>query len=307
VKPLRNRKGIVGIEAAIVLIAFVVIAAALSYVVINMGFFATQKTKETIAEGIAESTAALQLDGTVTAKTDGASEEIEILPASPETIETGDGGTFFSGFLDHHPVVPDALAAPITNPLTITDVDAVLTLTDPEGDGTLVGGAGTGWIDYVTGEYILNFAAAPTGDITASYTYTTKPNSIEYIVFPVKLSVGKAEVDLGSDSVVVSVYLPGSTLLDIYASCTSTDEADLDTVLVDVAIDSAEFRIYNGDGDTVLESKEKAFLVVHLNNDKLLGEYETAKIEVKTGRGAALTVVRTAPGGMSEDSYVDLG
>jgi len=50
VRLLRKRKGIVGIEAAIVLIAFVVIAAALSYVVINMGFFATQKTKETIAE-----------------------------------------------------------------------------------------------------------------------------------------------------------------------------------------------------------------------------------------------------------------
>ncbi|MDH5267670.1 MAG: flagellin, partial [Candidatus Bathyarchaeota archaeon] len=32
-KLLKNRKGIVGIEAAIVLIAFVVIAAALSYVV----------------------------------------------------------------------------------------------------------------------------------------------------------------------------------------------------------------------------------------------------------------------------------
>jgi len=312
-RPLRNRKGIVGIEAAIVLIAFVVIAAALSYVVINMGFFATQKTKETIAEGIAESTAALQLDGTVTAKTDGASVQIEVLPASPETIETGDGTTkLFTGFLDHHPVVPNT-GGTISNPLTITatvPIAVTETFTDNDGSGTLTSSTtGTGTIDHATGKYILSFVEAPTLDtpITASYNYTTKPNSVEYIVFPVKLSVGKAEVDLGSDSVVVSVYLPGSTLLDIYASCTSTDEADLDTVLVDVAIDSAEFRIYNGDGDTVLESKEKAFLVVHLNNDKLLGEYETVKIEVKTGRGAALTVVRTAPGGMSEDSYVDLG
>jgi flagellin FlaB len=38
-----NKRGIVGIEAAIVLIAFVVIAAALAYVVINMGFFAAQR------------------------------------------------------------------------------------------------------------------------------------------------------------------------------------------------------------------------------------------------------------------------
>jgi flagellin FlaB len=33
-----NKRGIVGIEAANVLIAFVVIAAALAYVVINMSF-----------------------------------------------------------------------------------------------------------------------------------------------------------------------------------------------------------------------------------------------------------------------------
>ena len=42
-KKLRKRsRGIVGIEAAIVLIAFVVIAASMAYVVINMGFFAAQ-------------------------------------------------------------------------------------------------------------------------------------------------------------------------------------------------------------------------------------------------------------------------
>ncbi|MEM0313898.1 MAG: archaellin/type IV pilin N-terminal domain-containing protein, partial [Candidatus Bathyarchaeia archaeon] len=67
---LRNRRGIVGVEAAIVLIAFIIIAAALSYVVINMGFYTTQKTKETMQTGLEESTAALQLDGVVTAKTD---------------------------------------------------------------------------------------------------------------------------------------------------------------------------------------------------------------------------------------------
>jgi len=65
----RARKGIVGIEAAIVLIAFVIIAAALSYVVVNMGFFASQKAKDTISRGIEEATSALQLDGSVIAKT----------------------------------------------------------------------------------------------------------------------------------------------------------------------------------------------------------------------------------------------
>lgn len=60
----------VGIEAAIVLIAFVVIAAALAYVVINMGFYAAQTAKSTINNGINEATSALELDGFMTGFTD---------------------------------------------------------------------------------------------------------------------------------------------------------------------------------------------------------------------------------------------
>jgi len=66
----KNKRGIVGIEAAIVLIAFVVIAAALAYVVINMGFYSAQKAKSTIDKGVQEATSALELDGFVAAKTD---------------------------------------------------------------------------------------------------------------------------------------------------------------------------------------------------------------------------------------------
>lgn len=64
-----KNRGIVGIEAAIVLIAFVVIAAALAYVVINMGFYASQTAKSTIDKGIQEATSALELDGFVTGGT----------------------------------------------------------------------------------------------------------------------------------------------------------------------------------------------------------------------------------------------
>ena len=65
----KNRRAIVGIEAAIVMIAFVVIAAALAYVVINMGFYASQTAKSTINKGIQEATSALELDGFVTGET----------------------------------------------------------------------------------------------------------------------------------------------------------------------------------------------------------------------------------------------
>jgi flagellin FlaB len=64
----RKLKAIVGIESAIVLIAFVVVAAALAFVVLNMGFFTTQRSKETIGSGLAQASSALEIDGTVLAK-----------------------------------------------------------------------------------------------------------------------------------------------------------------------------------------------------------------------------------------------
>jgi len=67
---LRFRRGIVGIEAAIVLIAFVVVAAALAFVALNMGFYTTQRSKEVMAQGLAQASSALEIDGTVLAKVD---------------------------------------------------------------------------------------------------------------------------------------------------------------------------------------------------------------------------------------------
>ncbi len=52
-KGKRNaHRGIAGIEAAIVLIAFVIVAAALAFVVLNMGFSTTQKAKAAIIAAI---------------------------------------------------------------------------------------------------------------------------------------------------------------------------------------------------------------------------------------------------------------
>ena len=217
---LKNRRGIVGIEAAIVLIAFIIIAAALSYVVINMGFYTAQKTKETMQTGLEESLSALQLDGSVIGKTN------------------------------------------------------------------------------VVGH-------------------------IEWVIIPVKLSAGKGTLDLNNGSLIVSVYLPTATLLDIYVGVVHGEEygTDIDILIGNLSrtlgmntSDSAVFVTVNDDDDPVLESSEKAFLIMHLNETisetnirHSIADYETLKIEVKGAKGAALTVVRTTPGGMAKDSYIDLG
>jgi archaeal flagellin FlaB len=60
-----NEEGFTGLEAAIVLIAFIVVAAVFSYVVLGAGFFTTQKAQETVYRGVEQSTTNVQLVGYV--------------------------------------------------------------------------------------------------------------------------------------------------------------------------------------------------------------------------------------------------
>ena len=71
-----NDKGFTGLEAAIVLIAFVVVAAVFSYVVLGAGFFTTQKAQETVYKGVEQSTANIQMIGNVYGLADAANGDI---------------------------------------------------------------------------------------------------------------------------------------------------------------------------------------------------------------------------------------
>jgi flagellin FlaB len=57
--------GFTGLEAAIVLIAFVVVAAVFSYVVLGAGFFTTQKSQETVYKGVEQASTNIQMIGNV--------------------------------------------------------------------------------------------------------------------------------------------------------------------------------------------------------------------------------------------------
>jgi len=61
-----THRGIIGIESAIVLIAFVIVAAALAFVVLNMGFSTTQKAKTAIIAAVEEAGSSLEVAGKIT-------------------------------------------------------------------------------------------------------------------------------------------------------------------------------------------------------------------------------------------------
>ena len=61
-----SHRGVIGVESAIVMIAFVIVAAALAFVVLNMGFSTSQKAKTSIISGLEEASSSMQIAGKVT-------------------------------------------------------------------------------------------------------------------------------------------------------------------------------------------------------------------------------------------------
>jgi len=66
-KYFKHQKGITGLETAIILIAFVVVAAVFAYTALSAGLFATQKSQEAVYSGLSEAQSTLELRGGVTA------------------------------------------------------------------------------------------------------------------------------------------------------------------------------------------------------------------------------------------------
>lgn len=71
IKRLRGKEeGITGLETAIILIAFVIVASVFAYVVLSAGLFSSQKTKEAINAGLESTMSTLEIKGNVVAKMD---------------------------------------------------------------------------------------------------------------------------------------------------------------------------------------------------------------------------------------------
>ncbi len=61
-----KRKGITGIETAIILTAFVITASAFSFVILNVGFLTSDKAQTTVITGMKETSSSLLADAGVT-------------------------------------------------------------------------------------------------------------------------------------------------------------------------------------------------------------------------------------------------
>jgi flagellin FlaB len=67
-KMQRDERGITGLETAIILIAFVVVASVFAYTVLSAGIFSSQKGQEAVYTGLQQARSTVELKGDVVAK-----------------------------------------------------------------------------------------------------------------------------------------------------------------------------------------------------------------------------------------------
>ncbi|MGH7620894.1 MAG: archaellin/type IV pilin N-terminal domain-containing protein, partial [Gemmatimonadaceae bacterium] len=69
VRRMREERGITGLETAIILIAFVVVAAVFAFVVLSTGLFSSERGKEAVYAGLAKTRGTMELSSGVIATT----------------------------------------------------------------------------------------------------------------------------------------------------------------------------------------------------------------------------------------------
>ena len=107
---MKRDNAFTGLEAAIVLIAFVVVAAIFSYVLLGAGFFATQKAQEVTYAGIKQAVSNAVIDGGMYAHTvnDGNLSAIMFnvrIPLGGEAIDMNTTTFLFSSAEETTPVI----------------------------------------------------------------------------------------------------------------------------------------------------------------------------------------------------------
>lgn len=135
---MKIRRGLTGLETAIILVAFVITSTAFAYVVMNMGFISAEQAQNVISGSMEEASSALQLDsdiiGTFDNNTDAA-EDICLVKAV-FYVSLGPGGSAIDMDNDQvvitysnprsHGVVYDGNTAATTVTVITGDADTIL-------------------------------------------------------------------------------------------------------------------------------------------------------------------------------------
>lgn len=87
---VREDKGITGLETAIILIAFVVVATVFAFVVLTTGIFSSERGKETVFAGLQKARGTMEVRGGVVASASGTPLSVDSIQLSVANTAGGD-------------------------------------------------------------------------------------------------------------------------------------------------------------------------------------------------------------------------
>ena len=266
---MRKRRAIVGIEAAIVLIAFVIVAAALAFVALNMGLFTTQKSKETIQRGLGEASSALEVDGSVTGYYDATAQgvtaisvPVKVAPGR-EAVDLSTSETTLKFMLGTESYENIYHAVYILGYDSTNNYYVLIDATDTTQQYIMDNDPTTGTTSPLTNLPSLKLLAANLAALSENTFDATNPNQID----------------------ASGAYLTSATTPRAF------------TVFLRTTND-----------DSVLSFGEKALIIIITPQAGGASAYDTVVVEVKPPEGAPLTVERMIPASLpSGGGAIDLG
>ena len=306
----RKRKGFTGLEAAIVLTAFVVVAAVFSYVVLNAGFFTTQKSKEVVHTGVEQATSSVELAG-------------DVIGYGWKKAPGSDTGNWTLGFIDNGEFY-DQLT--LTN-ATETWVKAVV---DNESTSWKVNvsvtyrnstGTYTSYINVTNGNINHPFSSNPVIDIinmgevdkhnvnsykiyvgsngTYGWQYDgeKKSDKLTIVKFYLQLTAGEHPMDL--DGITLS-YSDSDTYVGSLEYVDKGGDAYNMSYTKKLPMQEGEWTYYviptegYGDSDNLLEVGENGDITLVVPEGGV-DKNDNFQIEVKPASGATLTIKRKVP------------
>lgn len=128
---LRDERGITGLETAIILIAFVVVATVFAFVVLTTGIFSAERGKETVFAGLQKARGTMEVRGGIVVQATGAPLAIDSVEFQVSTTAGGDPIPLDPAATSNRTVIAYRSATVVNNDMTYQTTEIV-------GDGDLL-------------------------------------------------------------------------------------------------------------------------------------------------------------------------
>ena len=266
-----NQKGITGLETAIILIAFVVVAAVFAFTALSAGLFSTEKSKEAVYSGLKEAQSTLELKGSVTTNAVNAIDTMDGLITTWTTVDGGVDGKFT---VTRDTGTKKEGAASLKIPCTATSQNDYAYKALPT-QSFLSTDTISLWIysSVALAAGDLKFGAATTTDITAgavNVPAVTVPSTWTYLTF---------NPPVVTDAVYYGFEYTKTTVLNIFVDMVQGPLPVSDRTNMPVTyVDSIEFTVVNSLGGEQIDFA----LPTDTNNDGVINSSDAAKTNYLT-------------------------